>query len=369
MNFTRPVLSWQSWWRLLALGLVFWLVITHIDLIDETFWVLYSAFLLALLIHPLANLFHRRRIPRAVAVLLVYALALGALVILSVLLQPMLVMEFTQLQTQGPMLLNKLLQRFGGVPWIANWAPSLDSLIQSQIQRIDAWLLPLASALTSLGNLTVDIFVVLVLAFFFASDGSLGQRILANWVPEPYQNDVSIILNRLVHRLTHLVWAQVAVALYLAVTFSMVFSLLGIPFALSIGVISGVLELIPYLGGAVGILLAVLSALTVNPWLAVWAVLAHIIIMEIESHIIAPMFYGRLMGLHPALILFALFVGAKAKGILGVLFAVPITVTLVVILQEIRDIRQSPPCGKTPSPPPHNEPEPSAAAGSQANGG
>jgi len=336
---------------LLALGLIFWLIITNVDLIDETFWILFSAFLLALLIHPLANLFHRRKIPRAIAVLLVYAVALGTLVVLSILLQPVLAMEFTQLQTQGPTLLNRLLQRLGSIPWAAHWAPSLDSLIQPQIQRIDAWLIPLASALTSLGNLTVDIFVVLVLAFFFATDVSLGPRILSEWVTEPYQNDVSLILERMVHRLTHLVWAQVAVALYLAITFSLVFSLLGIPFAFSIGVISGILEFIPYLGGVIGILLAVLSALTVNPWLALWAILAHAIIMEIESHIIAPMFYGRLMGLHPALVLFAFFVGAKAKGILGVLFAVPITVAFVVTLQEIRYIRQnSTSKGENPSP-------------------
>ncbi len=351
MSYGHLELSWRTWGRLLALGLTFWLIIAHIKLVDEAFWVLYSSFLLALLIRPLADLFHRRRIPRAVAVLLVYAFGLGILAGLSQLLEPMLRMEFVQLQTQGPSLFNTLLQHVGEIPWPAGLGPSLDALIRSQGQHIDTWILPLASAVTNLGRLAVDVFVVFVLAFFFATDVSLGHRVLAEWVPTPYRDDVSTILEQLVQRLTRLVWAQVAIGVYLAVAFSIVFSLLGIPFALSIGIISGILELIPYLGGAVGIILAVLSALTVSPWLALWAVVAHVLIMEVESHIIAPMFYGRVMGLHPALVLFALFIGAKTKGLLGVLFAVPITVTLVVIIQAIREARRARLSSAGPSPP------------------
>jgi predicted PurR-regulated permease PerM len=55
-----------------------------------------------------------------------------------------------------------------------------------------------------------------------------------------------------------------------------------------------------------------------------------------EVHILAPTFYGRVMGLHPAVVLMALLIGAKAKGVLGVLFAAPVAVVLSALLEELR---------------------------------
>jgi predicted PurR-regulated permease PerM len=128
----------------------------------------------------------------------------------------------------------------------------------------------------------------------------------------------------------------VAIASYFALVFSVGLTLLGVPFALSIGLVGGILEIIPYLGGAVAVSLAVLSALTVKPVLALWVILFYAIVVEVESHLVAPTFYGRIMGLHPVVVLLALVVGAKTQGVLGVFFAVPVVVVLGVIIQEAR---------------------------------
>ncbi len=67
-----------------------------------------------------------------------------------------------------------------------------------------------------------------------------------------------------------------------------------------------------------------------------------LVVVEIESHVIAPALYGRVIGLHPAFILIALLVGAKTLGILGVFLAVPIAVVFTTLLQEIAATRQEP---------------------------
>jgi len=109
-----------------------------------------------------------------------------------------------------------------------------------------------------------------------------------------------------------------------------------VPFAFTIGLVGGVLEIVPYLGGITATVLAITSALTVSPWLALWVVLLYAVVVEIEAHIVAPALYGRVVGLHPALILIALVIGAKAKGIFGIFFAVPILVVLTALLDEVR---------------------------------
>ena len=177
---------------------------------------------------------------------------------------------------------------------------------------------------------------MLVLAFFFASDKDLGERLLTWWVPSRHQAKIRLIMEGLRRRLTRWVLAQVAVAIYFAFAFSIGLKLLGVPFAVTIGLIGGVLEIIPYLGGFIGFLFAVTSALAVDPWLALWVAIFYVVVTEIESHVIAPAFYGRVINLHPAVILVALLVGAKVEGILGVFFAVPIAVILAAILDEVR---------------------------------
>ena len=112
--------------------------------------------------------------------------------------------------------------------------------------------------------------------------------------------------------------------------------MLGVPFAVSIGLAGGILEIIPYLGGAAAVSLAALSALTVKPLLALWVILLYVIVVEVESHLIAPTFYGRVMGLHPAAVLLALVIGAKVQGIVGIFFAVPVAVALGAVIQEVQ---------------------------------
>jgi predicted PurR-regulated permease PerM len=265
----------------------------------------------------------------------VYLGLVGGVVLLASLLVPVIRSELSLLQTNGPNLFRKALSQMQATP-VGRFLPSTDSLASSLSQHVDALLTALVSAVTGLGEAALDLLIVLVLTFFFVTDAGLGGRILEVWIPHRYRSRARVITGHLQHRLTRWIWAQFAIAVYFAVVFSVGMRLLGVPFAFTIGTVGGVFELVPYLGGAVALLLAVVSALTVHPLLVLWVVLFHVVVVEVESHIIVPAFYGRIIGLHPAIILVALLIGAKAQGIIGVLFAVPVTVVLLAFLQELR---------------------------------
>ncbi len=343
-------LSLRTWVTLLALGLALWLTITYAGLILEVIWVLFGAFLLSLAIRPLSNALARWYIPRGVTVLGVYLALLGGLGILGNLIIPVIRTEAARLQSSGPALLQAALSRLTAIPVVGQQLPSLDALIQNLAQRLDTLAVTLVSAVTGLGGLALDLLLVLVLGYFFATDVRLGERLLLSWVPQHYQPWTQLVMGRLHARLTRWVWAQVAIALYFALTFSIGLTLLGVPFALTIGLAGGALEIIPYLGGAVALLLAVLSALTVDPLRALWVALFYVVVVEVESHIVAPAFYGRIMGLHPAVVLIALLVGAKTGGVLGIFFAVPVTVVLAALLQEVQTAWVAPGTKPTPQP-------------------
>jgi predicted PurR-regulated permease PerM len=335
-------LSLRSWIGLLALGLTLWLTITYATLLLEVMWLLFGALILSLAIRPLANALDRWRIPRGVAVLGVYAGLGGILALMGSLLVPVINAEVAHLKANGPTLLQEALSRVATIPVLKQWLSSTDVLVQNLSQRLDILVSTLVGAAAGVGGLALDLLVMLVLAYFFTTDVGLVERLVSKWVPKPYRPRAYVIMERLSQRLIHWVWAQVAIALYFAVAFSVGLRLLGVPFAFTIGLVGGVLEIVPYLGGMIAMLLAVLSALTVNPLLALGVGLFYLIVVEVESHVVSPAFYGRIMGLHPAFVLIALLIGAKIKGILGVLFAVPIAVVLAALLHEVQTTLISP---------------------------
>jgi predicted PurR-regulated permease PerM len=331
-------LSWQAWVGLLGLGLLLWVTITYAGLIMEIIWIIFGAFLLSLAIRPLADRLAQRHIPRSVTVLGVYVGLIGLLAGLGTLLVPIITTETALLRANGPSLLQTALLHLTATPLIGNVIPSSSTLAQNVFQYVATLGPTFLSTVAGAGESALNLFVVLILAYFLATDTSIGPGLLQNLIPVRYQPQVSAMMGRARYRLTRWIWAQVAIAIYFALMFGIGLTLLGVPFALTIALIGGILEIIPYLGGAVAVFLGVISALTVSPWLAVWVFLMYLILTEIQSHIIAPTFYGRAMHLHPAAVLLALLIGVKVEGIVGVFFAVPVAVVLLTLLQEIQAV-------------------------------
>ncbi len=332
----------RTWLSVLALGLVFWLIVRYTTLIFEVAAVLFAAYLLSLAVSPLADFCAQWRIPRAVAVLLFYSVIAATLVLLGRLLFPVIRAETMHLRRMLPVMLARALAALGDPTLALDWLPSLRSLAQNLVQGADMVLRPAFGAILGVGGLAVDLVVVLVLAFFLVTDHGIGERVLYGWIPAGHQARVRRVSRTLRFRLTRWMWAQVAVAMYFAVAFSAVLALLQVPFAFTIGITGGLLELVPYLGGFVAFSLAALSALSVSPILVLWVAILYVVVMQTESHVLAPALYGRVTGLHPALVLTALFIGAKAAGLLGVVFAVPVAVVVVTLLDEVQRRRVEP---------------------------
>ena len=331
-------LTLRTWGALLALGLVLWLIITQVALILEMVWVLLGALLLGLAIRPVTDFLDRWRIPRGVTVLGIYLVIVALLTLLGVLLVPVINTEATQLEAEGPALFQKALSQVTSIPVLKNALPSGDTLVQSLAQRMDTVVNTVAGAVTGLSELLVDVLVVLILGYFFAAEADLFERLYARWIPQPHRANMRPVMDHLQTQLTRWVWARLAVAVYFGVVSGVGLAFLGVPFALTLSLLGAVLEIVPYLGSA-AIVLAAFSALTVHPILVVWVLLFYAATVEIKGHFIEPALYGRAMGLHPGIVLIALVIGLKAGGVIGVLFAVPVTVVLTVILNQVWLVR------------------------------
>jgi predicted PurR-regulated permease PerM len=329
-------LSGQAWLGLLVLGLVLWLAITQAGVLAEVLLVLFGALLITVAIHPAARFLARWRIPPAVTVLGVYLVLAALMALVGRLVAPAIVQEVTALRQGGPELLQSVLATLAKVPLLGSLIPSTQVLAQDLTQRLDVLLSTAVGTAASLGGLALDVVIMFILVVFVSADTGLWKRLRGNWIPERYRERVTDVGERLGRDLARWVWAQLAIVAFFVAVFSLGLGLLGVPFAFTIALLGGVLEVIPYLGGLTAVVLAVLSALTVRPLLAVWVVLFYLAVAELEAHVIQPALYGRITGLHPAVVLGALLLGVKLGGIAGVLFSVPLAVVIVSLLKEAR---------------------------------
>jgi predicted PurR-regulated permease PerM len=149
---------------------------------------------------------------------------------------------------------------------------------------------------------------------------------------------------------------QLASMTIIGVLSTVALSVIGIPFALLLGVFSGLVSFIPFVGPMISVIPPVLLALIGDPIDALWVVLAYAGIQAIESYLIYPLVMSRAVSLHPAVVMFALLVMGTLFGFVGVLLAVPLVTALHVLLRELW-IERMDQLGTDPNPP-EEEPKP-----------
>ena len=115
----------------------------------------------------------------------------------------------------------------------------------------------------------------------------------------------------------------------------MVLYLIGIDYAIMIGVISGICNMIPYIGPIAGTVLAVLIALlSGQPLLALWATAGMILVQQIDNNLLAPKIVGDSVGLHPVFTMLAIVIGGNVGGLVGMLTAVPVAASVKILLNR-----------------------------------
>ena len=153
--------------------------------------------------------------------------------------------------------------------------------------------------------------------------------------PAERRQRVREILGEMYETLQRWFLGQLVSMTIIGVLSTVTLSLIGIPFALLLGVFSGLVSFIPFVGPLISVIPPVLLALIGHPIDALWVVLAYAGIQMIESYLIYPLVMSRAVSLHPAVVMFALLIMGTLFGFVGVLLAVPLVTALHVLLREL----------------------------------
>lgn len=352
----RPVSSGRTVYG--GIGLVFALLLGLYFIYSITGVVL--AFLLTILLAIIlcapVNYLHRRGVPRVWGMLGVVAVLALVVWLFGLAVVPAVESQSRQLAEDFPALLEEALDLFNRVQGFFGLGARI-SLDGGSLPEIGRQVLTGSTVSTAAG-----------VGLTLATAVSLGLVVLISTVylvirPEPWvEGFVSLfpagwrqrtreVLQELYQTVQRWFLGQLAAMTFIGVFWAISLSVIGVPFALLLGIFSGLVSFVPYVGATISVVVPLLLALiSGEPFDAVYVILAFIIIQQIEGNILQPILMSRAVDLHPALVVFAILTMGTLFGIVGVFLAVPLVAVVQVLVRELWVTRMDE-IGTDPNPP------------------
>ena len=322
-------ISWVSLWRvilILALGFALFLM-------RETVSILLLALLVSTIFDRPVDALERYGVPRILGTILVYILTFVFLAFLFYTVIPIAIIEF-----------NNLLKNLSGVLEGSGFTFSGDlSFFNTDIKYFTETLLsggvPLIEILGSLVGGVAFMLAVIVLSFYLTVSRDGVSKFLVAIFPEAMEKKVLGLYTRTKARIGKWFQAQLLLSLVVGTLAFVGLSLLGVKYSLVLGLIAGVLELIPVVGPIFAGALAVSIGLTSSLTLGMYTLILFLGIQQLENNVLVPLVMRRHTGVHPVMILISILGGAQIAGVVGVLLAVPAAVFLQEMAEEWMSVK------------------------------
>jgi predicted PurR-regulated permease PerM len=293
--------------------------------------------------------FQRWKLPRAVAVILSFLVVVAIILAVAALVLPTIRLQAQEFGKQLPDLY------LSGIDWLRDAGAKLGINIDDVLsqQAIEDWLNDPANQDTVQNLLlgfgagagqvirgVTEAFAILVLApvlaIYILIDLERFKASSLGMTPPRHREETAFVAGEVSTAMGSFVRGQLLVALIVGIASSFGMWLIDLPFWLIIGILAGILNLIPFLGPVVGGALAALVALlNGDVTQAVWAVVIMVGIQQLDNHVITPLVQRARVNLSPLVIILALIIGGSVAGLLGVLVAVPVTAAVRIVVGHI----------------------------------
>jgi len=335
----RGLLVVPRWVQLAVLPvllIVGWLVLVRVS---EAVFIFVVATLLALVLNPFVRALQRVKVPRALAVAIVYLAAIGVLAGAIALLIPPLVHQLRALFDALPGMAQQARAGIDSLQRLANRFHlhiDVSKELQSAARSVATYLLGASRDLLGIGvsvarTVTVTVIIVVISIYMLLDARRIGRFVVEHF-PTGSRADGREYLTLTQSAVVRYMQAQILLSVAIGTGTGLTMWVLGVTgvfpsgskYAVAFGVWAGLTEIIPYLGPVLGAIPPVIVALLHQPITAVWVVLAYVGIQEIEGHIAAPLIMGTRFRVHPLVVIFALLVGNQLHGIVGMFIAVPL---------------------------------------------
>lgn len=323
-------ISLRSILKVIGVLLGLWLLYRIHDIVLLLFVVIIIVMALA----PIVDKW-QKFMPRALAVGLLFALILGFLSLVISLLIPPLIDQVSDLAISLPQYTDRLQSVLSSLSALQ---PEGLTITERALQALSEQLSRLSSGLlhTTLGILGgfVTFFTAIVLSIYLLFEEQGIRNFAISLLPIHHKHQIVKAINKVGDKLGGWLRSQLLLMVIIGLVTGIWTAILGLPYALTLGLWAGLTEVIPFLGPILGGIPIVLLALVDSPFKAIIAVILIALVQQIEANFLVPKIMQKTIGLSPVIVIIALLIGGKLFGIAGTILSVPLAAAISAILQE-----------------------------------
>lgn len=286
---------------------------------------------------PLVSGLEKVKVPRILGVLFCYLGIFALISLVFYLIIPPLVEEVRKFALSLPSYGQKFaLAREFIINYQSYWQTWIDSIYR-QLSLIS----------TGIYNTTITIFgsiataaTLLILSFYSLADKKNLNGFLLSFIAKNKQEMITNLASKITFVLGQWLRGQIALSLVVGLLDFIGLIIIGIPYALTLGILAAIVEIIPVIGPIIaGVSAITVTLITTGSWLqALFVLILFVVVQQAENHILVPKIMGKAMGLSPVVIILAILIGAKIGGIIGAIIAIPTAAALVAAIREVQKV-------------------------------
>lgn len=348
-KFVRKVLLY-----VLILAITFFIVDKYKILGTVLRCSIFSA-VLAYILNPLVNKLEENKIKRTYGVGIVYIVIFLVIVILGIAVLPKTIAETRNLMETLPQyadnsarMLNNFLQNIGSqnpnsevddtINAMTKYVTRIYSTLSNSLAKgaeagAQQFTRFVTQAISNTINAFLSLALVLIMTFYFLVDKSTYQNKLEKFIPNKLRDDLDYVGTEINTVLSEFIRGRVILALFVGVLTAILLLVMRVDFAIIIGIVTCVADIVPYIGPLMGFVPAFLFALVDSPIKAVIVAVFYVFIQWMENNLLAPKIIGDSMGLNPLFIFLSIVIGGGIFGVWGMVFSVPFAAVGMVLIK------------------------------------
>ena len=289
---------------------------------------------------------------RQLSILTVYLIAIALIVLLVNVIMPPIIESVTDLVNNMGGYYETLVTTINELPEDSFWKAEVITKIVNEANNIDfkqvinvEQISQYAQGAISIAGRIFDIFVAIVVSVYFLNSRSDILRFFRRLTGAIFNKKIYLNIDRYFNRSNeiffHFLFSQLLDGIVVGIITSIAVSIMGVKYAVLLGFMIGLFNLIPYIGAIVAVTLAgIITLLTGGFEQAIWMLVVIIILQQIDANIINPKIVGNSLKINPILVIFAVTLGGAYFGLIGMFLAVPVVAIMKVLIEDFIDYRE-----------------------------
>ena len=334
--------------NIFILSKISFLFIPVIDFLSVVMLPVILSGLLFYLLNPLVDLMEKYKINRVLAISIIFVIIAFLLIIgLSVAI-PNLQRQVVIFAQNVPSYIedaDRVIDDLVTKRLPDDFRPQLEQVLAQFSTQATAWASNISSKavnwvsaiISGTSQVIVALIIMPFMLFYLLRDGKGLRDYITQFLPNKLREPVGKVLSDVNQQLANYVRGQITVAVIVAIMFIIFFKIIGLRYAVALGVTAGVLNLVPYLGSFLAMLPALVLGLIAGPVMLLKVIIVFIVEQTIEGRFVSPLILGSQLNIHPITILFVLLTSGSMFGIWGVLLGIPIYASAKVVISAVFD--------------------------------